>query len=98
MTGAAPSGQIDHINKIKDDNRWSNLRDVSGSVNQQNRNRAMVTNSTQLLGAFKHGAKFCAKIHIDNKQVYLGSFATAEDAHLAYMTAKALCHEGYVPC
>lgn len=34
--GVWPSGQIDHINRIKDDNRIENLRDVSQSVNQTN--------------------------------------------------------------
>ena len=37
MTGALPTGQVDHINQIKDDNRWSNLRDVSSAENCWNR-------------------------------------------------------------
>lgn len=41
MNGTWPSGEMDHINRIKDDNRWSNLRDVSGSVNCLNRVRTV---------------------------------------------------------
>ena len=37
MLGSFPEKQVDHINQIKDDNRWSNLRDVSSAVNAQNR-------------------------------------------------------------
>ncbi|WP_428999737.1 HNH endonuclease signature motif containing protein [Stenotrophomonas maltophilia] len=37
MTGQWPSGEIDHINHDRSDNRWHNLRDVSHQANQQNR-------------------------------------------------------------
>jgi hypothetical protein len=37
QTGGWPKQQIDHINGVKDDNRWLNLRDVSHMVNSQNR-------------------------------------------------------------
>lgn len=35
--GTMPEQQIDHINRIKTDNRIANLRDVSPSTNQENR-------------------------------------------------------------
>lgn len=38
--GAWPTGQIDHINRDKTDNRISNLRDVSASENMRNTHRA----------------------------------------------------------
>ncbi|WKV24405.1 hypothetical protein [Escherichia phage SUT_E1620] len=37
---------VDHINRIRDDNRWSNLRDSSRQEN--NRNRAATSNSGYL--------------------------------------------------
>jgi hypothetical protein len=37
MLGKFPENQVDHINQVKGDNRWSNLRDVSAAVNSQNR-------------------------------------------------------------
>lgn len=36
-TGAWPTGQIDHINRIRGDNRWANLRQVTPKENAQNR-------------------------------------------------------------
>jgi hypothetical protein len=32
MTGKWPEHQVDHINRIKDDNRWANLRDVPAEI------------------------------------------------------------------
>ena len=36
MTGAFPPDQIDHINRIRNDNRFVNLRAVTRSENQHN--------------------------------------------------------------
>ena len=37
MTGELPKLEVDHKNRIRHDNRWSNLRDVTKSVNMQNK-------------------------------------------------------------
>lgn len=37
MLGKFPENQIDHINGLRDDNTWNNLREVTVSENQQNR-------------------------------------------------------------
>lgn len=37
MTGEWPKDQIDHINRIKDDDRWENLREATQSQNSFNR-------------------------------------------------------------
>lgn len=36
MTGAFPQNNVDHINQIKDDNRWNNLRLATKSQNEGN--------------------------------------------------------------
>lgn len=37
QTGDWPAYEIDHINRVKTDNRWCNLRDVTCTINLQNR-------------------------------------------------------------
>ena len=73
MTGKFPKKEVDHINGLRDDNRWKNLRDVSKSVNQQNTFVARCNNkSTSLLGSYPQKNKFKAMITANNITYYLG--------------------------
>lgn len=92
MTGSWPDGDIDHINGDRADNRWSNLRCVSRSVNLQNRRHSH--GKVGLLGAYHCGRKFMSRIRLFGKDIYLGVFDTAEAAHAAYLKAKRELHEG----
>lgn len=92
--GKWPDGIIDHIDGDPANNRISNLRDVSESVNMQNKIYAGKMTSTGLLGAFKWRNKFSAAIKVNGKRSHLGVFETAELAHAAYMAAKAKIHAG----
>jgi hypothetical protein len=94
--GAWPDGCIDHINGQKADNRISNLRKVTHAVNMQNQHRAARTSKTGLLGVSPNKTRFVANINVDGRRVYLGSFATAHDAHSAYLSAKRELHAGCV--
>jgi len=92
--GDWPADQIDHINGVRDDNRISNLRECEGRGNQQNmaaRNRR----TGKLIGTSWHKAakKWSAQIGADNVTEYLGLFDTEEEAHDAYLKAKARLHE-----
>jgi len=90
--GVWPSGQIDHINGAKDDNRAVNLRDVTQSGNQQNIRAARKNNASGMLGVYPQGGKWAAKICLERKSRYLGLFATKEQAHAAYLSAKRAIH------
>ena len=96
MTGTWPTGQIDHINGDRSDNRISNLRDASPSVNQQNRRAAQCNSRSGLLGVthYKRDDKWMASIRVNRKQHNLGLFATPELAHAAYIEAKRKMHDG----
>lgn len=97
MTGDWPTGEIDHLNGERTDNRWANLRDATDAVNAQNTRRARTDNkSTGLLGVSKNWRGFRARIMVDRKMLHLGTFKTPELAHEAYVKAKRELHEGCV--
>lgn len=84
---------IDHINGIKTDNRISNLRNCSQRENCQNLLPGK-RNTSGYLGVHKDkkSGKFRAEIGVDNQNIYLGMFDTAEEASEAYLKAKAQYH------
>ena len=90
-----PVGYLDHINGVKDDNRITNLREVTQAENMQNIRRANTNNhSSGLLGASwnGHNGKWKACIGLHNKKFHIGYFETAEEAHQAYLRKKAEIH------
>lgn len=95
-----PHLDIDHINGLRSDNRPENLRQVTRSMNCQNKGAALPTNSTTgLLGVNHHasnGKGFRAQIWFGGKNHHLGYYQTPEQAHAAYLTAKAEFHPGFV--
>lgn len=94
VTGEWPANQIDHRNQVKTDNRWANLREATTAQNKQNQARAYRGNRSGLLGAHFHkrSRKFASSIRVDGKLKHLGEFDTAEEAHQAYLRAKAELH------
>lgn len=92
--GTWPLGEIDHIDHDPLNNRISNLRDVTRSVNQQNRRCAPRHSSTGVLGVHKSGRGFSAAIKVQGAQVYLGWFNSAEQAYDVYIAAKRTHHKG----
>ena len=93
--GSWPSGDIDHINGVRLDNRMSNLRDVSRSMNLENQRSASARNRSGLLGVSvaRHG-KWEATIKVRGTRYHLGIFDTPEVAHAAYILAKRRLHVG----
>lgn len=86
--GVWPSGQIDHIDGNKLNNALANLRDVSMSINMQNRYATRTKSSGLPYGVRQHkNGKFKASITV-------GTFDSAEEASTAYMNAKRLIHAG----
>jgi len=81
--GEWPTGEIDHINHNRSDNRISNLRDVTGSENSRNRQRE-TTGVTYHKRASKWQAQICLPLAGTK---YLGLFSTREMAAAAYRQA-----------
>lgn len=85
MMGRWPRAQIDHINLVKTDNRWDNLREATQAQNSSNREVHPKTKSG-LKGVYLNGLRWEAKI----SGKYLGLFTTPEAAHAAYVEAAKL--------
>lgn len=97
--GTHPTGQIDHINGRRTDNRISNLRDVVPALNTQNIRSAPSGKRSGLpLGVALSNRKerpYRAQIRIDGKLTFIGEFKTADAAHGAYVDAKRRVHPGF---
>lgn len=90
-TGEWPRYQIDHINGIRDDNRWINLRQATNSQNMMNRCKPY-KNRTGLKGVAQFGRRFQARVMVNGKRVSLGMFDSAEAAHAAYRKAASVIY------
>jgi len=91
MIGEWPVGDIDHIDRDRANNRFSNLRRATTRENTQNVD-AKSKNIAGLRGVSPHASKWRARIRIDNRLKLLGSFDTPELAHAAYIEAKRRLH------
>lgn len=97
QTGEDP-GAIDHINGSRADNRWENLRECPDGQgnNMQNFRAAHKDSRTGLLGVSidpRPGRRYYARITSKGKNYNLGTYATAEEAHQVYLSAKKHLHE-----
>jgi hypothetical protein len=78
-----PRGEIDHINGNRQDNRISNLRDVSHAENGKNL-RLKANNTTGITGIRKRpSGRWAATISPGGKNVTLGTFDTLGEAKKA---------------
>lgn len=84
VTGEWPSCEIDHINRVRSDNRWANLRPAT--VNQQRGNTKMQSNnSAGFKGVSLHRKSGLWRARLSAKTI--GYYRTPEDAAVAYRKA-----------
>lgn len=89
MTGRQPADQIDHINGIRHDNRWCNLREATAKQNSENCGLRKGTHSG-FRGVYPAGnGKWIARIGDAGVRHYLGIHDTPEQASEAYKAARA---------
>lgn len=94
MTGAWPEQDIDHKDGVRHHNWWSNLRQVSRSVNNQNQRRAQCHSKSGYLGVSPNRKGWAASINADGVKHHLGTFSTPQEAHAVYVEAKRRLHPG----
>jgi hypothetical protein len=88
MTGEWPKEMVDHKDRIKFNNVWTNLREATRSQNQANAGLPS-TNCSGIKGVHwdKKDKKWRAQIGVKGKKINLGGFDTPEPAHAAYVFA-----------
>ena len=87
MTGQMPV-RVDHRNRNKTDDTWTNLRLCTQSQNVANHPRRGVT---------MEGKRYVAIVKKDGKRVYRVSFPTFDEARAAYVAAKQRIYGEFAP-
>jgi hypothetical protein len=98
MTGEWPSHHVDHINQVRDDNRWINLRLATRSQNAANSSTPRASR-TGVRGVdwFEDRGLFRARIVKNRKLHSLGYFKTSEEASAAYLAARERMFGAFSP-
>ena len=93
MTGSWPKDMIDHINMVKADNRFANLREADNSKNKINQ-PLLKSNTSGYKGVSfnKLINKFTAQIKINGKKKHLGCFDDPKLASIAFQSAAKKHH------
>ena|ERR1017187_3067741 len=96
--GEWPTKYIDHINRVRDDNRISNLRLANEFQNSWNQ-KIQKRNTSGYRGVHwrKVDKKWCAVIFANKKAKYLGLFNSKESAATAYNSAAKKYFAEYAP-
>lgn len=87
MTGSWPKYEIDHINHIRSDNRFINLREVTHQENAKN-TPLRKDNISGVTGVYWVRDKWMARINIKPKYISLGCFADKFEAICARKSAE----------
>jgi hypothetical protein len=88
VNGFWRKGEMDHANRVRDDDRLTNLRLATHSQNMANGGTQTKQRSLPK-GVWwdKQTSRFRAAITVNYQHVHLGRFDRAEDAHAAYVAA-----------
>ena len=80
-TGSMPKQHLDHKNRIRDDNRFCNLREVTFSENCQNISLPKHNSSGHLgVSWYARSKKWRVYIKVNRKNQWLGDYASIEEA------------------
>lgn len=89
MEGYFPENQVDHKDRVKHNNKWENLREVSFSCNMRNKS-VYRNNSTGVTGVSwdKRNEKWHSQIQSNKIKIHLGFHETFLDAVKARWTGE----------
>jgi hypothetical protein len=91
--GEFPEGYLDHINRIRTDNRIENLREADYSKNGYN-TKTPKANTTGVKNVqwIKHMNKYQVRLRANNQNLVIGHFADLELAELVAIEARNKYH------
>lgn len=91
--GEWPVVEIDHVNRVRADNRIANLRLATRSENNQNTSlRSDSTSGHKGVSWHSRDKRWVAEIKLDKKKRYLGSFVDINDAVAARKAEESKLH------
>lgn len=90
MTGEWPENHIDHINRIRDDDRFCNLREATKIENGQNRILNKNGTSTNIMNVFKRksSGNYYASVFHKGKRILCKTFNNLKEAENAVIETK----------
>ncbi|WP_291773785.1 HNH endonuclease [Luteibacter sp.] len=97
MTGRFPESEADHVNGIRTDNRWSNLRAANASENRCNSAGQPRRRMSRFKGVVREhrSRRWKAQITKDGTTKVVGHFDTEEEAAIAYRDAARTVHREF---
>ena len=95
--GEFPKDCLDHVNRIKDDNRLCNLRECCNSENQWNTGICK-NNTSGIKGVawYERTQSYRVRVRVNGKQKHLGYFKDIELAKITAETARLKFHKQFV--
>lgn len=96
MNGRYPDGEVDHINGIRSDNRWCNLREVTKAYNQWNaKMRSDNVSGIKGVNWVERDKAWVARIQVNGKRLIIGYFKDLEIAKIAITKARETYHREF---
>lgn len=80
--------ELDHKNRDPSDNRIANLREATSAQNKINSKHQLNPHGYRGVKKLSRGTRFMARLSHNSKEVYLGTFATAEEAGRAVLNKR----------
>jgi hypothetical protein len=93
--GAFPTHEIDHVDRDPANNRIDNLRLATHPQNASNAPKRR-TNRSGLKGVCHVRGRWIATISSNGRQMHIGMFDTAAEAHSAYLAAAKKYHREFM--
>lgn len=91
--GRWPDPEIDHENTDQSDNRLTNLREASSGQNKANVGlRADNTSGFKGISLDRRTGRWRAEVQHKGRRIFLGTHATPEQAHAAYLRGALTYH------